>query len=86
MSLGDSLAGAEQWRYVQKRSTVLDWRQFTWYGTYAFVVYAIDENNADFLVPSRQDPQELDEPRFNISGGIGVFVPMAADSVAFTVK
>ncbi len=62
VSLRDSLAGAEQWRYVQNRSAVLDWRQFTRYGTYAFVVYAIDENYADFLVSSRQDPQVLDEP------------------------
>ena len=82
----DSLARAEQWRYVQNQSTTLNWVQFSYYGTYAFEVFAIDENYADYLVSSRQDPQFLDEPRFHISGGVGVFASMAPDAVVFTIK
>ena len=81
----DSLARAEQWRYVQNTSATINARQFSYYGMYAFLVYAIDENYADFLVSSQQDPQVLDEPRFHISGGIGLFASMAADSVVFRV-
>ena len=84
--LRDSLALAEQWRFVQGESTTLDERQFRNYGTYSFVVYAIDENYADFLVSSNQDPQVLDEPRFNVTGGIGIFASMAPDSIRFEVK
>ena len=60
---------AGQWQYVQAESATLNWQQFSFYGTYAFEVFAIDENYADYLVSSRQDPQFLDEPRFHVEGG-----------------
>ena len=85
-AMRDSLANVQQWHYVQSNSTTLDWRQFYRYGTYAFLVYSLDENFADYLVSSRQDPQALDEPQFHVSGGIGVFASMAADSVVFVVR
>lgn len=82
----DSLSIRDRWQYQQGYSTTLNWRQFSHYGTYAFRVYVIDRNYADFLVSSRQDPQTLDEPRFHVSGGIGIFASMAADSVVFKVS
>ena len=85
-AIRDSLASVQQWQYVQRNAATLDWRQFYKYGAYAFLVYAIDDNYADYLISSRQDEQILDEPRFHVSGGIGVFASMAADSVLFLVK
>ena len=85
-ALRDSLAQASRWRYTQNQSTTLDLRQFSHYGTYVFRVFAIDKNYADFLISSNQDPQTLDEPRFHVSGGIGLFASMAADSVVFTLE
>ena len=85
-AMRDSLARVQRWNYVQQKSTTLDWRQFYSYGTYAFKVYAIDENYADYLVSSQQDPQVLDEPRFHVAGGVGIFASMAADSVHFRVE
>jgi len=85
-AIRDSLASVQQWQYVQRNTTTLDWRQFYKYGAYAFLVYAIDDNYADYLISSRQDEQVLDEPRFHVSGGIGVFASMAADSTFFIVK
>jgi len=82
----DSLSIRDRWQYQQGHSTTLNWRQFSHYGTYVFRVYSIDRNYADFLVSSRQDPQTLDEPRFHVSGGIGIFASMAADSVVFKVS
>lgn len=81
----DSLSIRDRWQYQQGNSTTLNWRQFSRYGTYAFRVYALDTNYADYLISSRQDPQTLDEPRFHVSGGIGIFASMAADSVVFNV-
>ncbi len=85
-ALRDSLAAASRWRYTRNQSTTLDLRQFSHYGTYVFRVFTIDENYADFLISSTQDPQTLDEPRFHVSGGIGLFAAMAADSVVFIVE
>ena len=85
-AMRDSLARVQRWNYVQQKTTTLDWRQFYSYGTYAFMVYAIDENYADYLVSSQQDPQVLDEPRFHVTGGVGIFASMAADSVHFRVE
>ena len=85
-AIRDSLADIQQWQYASLHTITLDWRQFYRYGTYAFMVYAIDENYADYLVSSQQDPQVLDEPRFHVSGGIGVFASMAADSALFRVE
>ena len=82
----DSLAQLDQWRFVRNQSTTLNWQQFTHYGTYSFLVYSIDKNYGDFLVSNQQDPQILDEPRFHIEGGIGIFASMAPDSVAFTIR
>ena len=85
-ALRDSLAEASRWRYTRNQSTTLDLRQFSHYGTYVFRVFTIDANYADFLISSTQDPQTLDEPRFHVSGGIGLFASMAADSVVFTLE
>ncbi len=85
-ALRDSLAEASRWRYTRNQSTTLNLRQFSHYGTYVFRVFTIDANYADFLISSTQDPQTLDEPRFHVSGGIGLFASMAADSVVFTLK
>jgi len=82
----DSIAQADQWRYLQSESTTLNAGQFYYYGTYAFWVYTIDGNYADFLVSSNQDPELLDEPRFHVTGGIGVFASIAADSLVFRVE
>lgn len=85
-ALRDSIAQADQWRFMQDRSSTLNQGQFTYYGTYAFLVYMLDENYGDFLISSQQDEATLDEPRFHIAGGIGLFASMAADSVVFRVE
>lgn len=82
----DSIASADQWRYLEGTTVVVNEAQFSFYGTYAFLVYAIDGNYADFLVSSNQDPEVLDVPRFHVEGGIGIFASMAADSVVFRVQ
>lgn len=82
----DSIARADQWRFMQGSSLTLNQRQFTYYGTYAFLVYTLDENYGDFLISSQQDEASLDEPRFHVIGGIGLFASMAADSVVFRVE
>jgi hypothetical protein len=85
-AIRDSIALADQWRYLESTTTTINAGQFSFYGTYAFLVYAIDGNYADFLVSSNQDPEILDEPRFQVEGGIGIFASMAADSVVFRVE
>ena len=40
----------------------------------------------DFLISSQQDEATLDEPRFHVTGGIGLCASMAADSVIFRVE
>jgi len=82
----DSLSKVDQWRFVQGTSTTLSWQQFSNYGTYSFQVYTIDTNYADYLASSTQDPQFLDEPRFHITGGIGIFASMAPSGVSFVVR
>ena len=84
-AMRDSIAAAEQWQFVQRASAQLSWRQFTRYGTYSFAVHAIDDNYADYLISSRQDTEVLDEPNFHVTGGIGIFASMAADSLVFSV-
>tara|TARA_A100001037_G_scaffold298439_1_gene322178 strand:- start:135 stop:299 length:165 start_codon:yes stop_codon:yes gene_type:complete len=50
------------------------------------LVYTLDTNYGDFLVSSQQDPRLLDEPRFNLQGGVGLFASMAPDSVVYQVQ
>lgn len=85
-ALRDSIARADQWRFLQEQSQTLNPIQFSYYGTYALLVYALDENYGDFLISSQQDEAALDEPRFHVEGGIGLFASMAADSVLFRVE
>lgn len=85
-ALRDSIARADQWRFLQAQSQTLNPIQFSYYGTYSFLVFALDENYGDFLISSQQDKAALDEPRFHIDGGIGLFASMAADSVLFRVE
>ena len=85
-ALRDSIAQADQWRFLQGRSLSLNPRQFSYYGIYSFAVYALDENYGDYLISSAQDEAALDEPRFHVTGGIGLFASMAADSVVFRVE
>ncbi len=82
----DSLSIRDRWQFPQGHSATLNWRQFSRYGTYAFRVYALDANYADYLVSSQQNAQTLDEPRFHVTGGIGIFASMSADSVVFQVS
>jgi hypothetical protein len=85
-AIRDSIALADQWLYLEGTTTNVNAGQFSFYGRYAFLVYAIDGNYADFLVSSNQDPEILDEPRFHVNGGIGIFASMAADLVVFRVE
>jgi len=85
-ALRDSIARADQWRFLQGRSLTLNSRQFSYYGIYSFLVYALDENYGDYLISSAQDEAALDEPLFHVKGGIGLFASMAADSVVFRVE
>ena len=85
-ALRDSIARADQWRFLQGRSLSLNPRQFSYYGIYSFAVYALDENYGDYLISSAQDEAALDEPQFHVKGGIGLFASMAADSVVFRVE
>lgn len=85
-ALRDSIARADQWRFLQAQSQTLNPIQFSHYGAYTFLVFALDENYGDFLISSQQDKAALDEPRFHIDGGIGLFASMAADSVLFRVE
>ena len=85
-AMRDSLASAEQWQYLQGGSANLNWRQFTRYGIYSYVVHALDGNYADYLISSRQDMEIMDEPNFHVTGGIGIFASMAADTLVFTVR
>ncbi|MDE2699291.1 MAG: DUF4249 family protein [Gemmatimonadota bacterium] len=85
-ALRDSIARADQWRFLQGRSLTLNSRQFSYYGIYSFLVYALDENYGDYLISSAQDEAALDEPQFHVKGGIGLFASMAADSVVFRVE
>ena len=85
-ALRDSIARADQWRFLQGQSQTLNPIQFSYYGTYALLVYSLDENYGDFLISSQQDEAALDEPRFHVEGGIGLFASMAADSVLFRVE
>lgn len=85
-ALRDSIARADQWRFLQGQSQTLNPIQFSYYGTYALLVHALDENYGDFLISSQQDEAALDEPRFHVEGGIGLFASMAADSVLFRVE
>ena len=85
-ALRDSIAQADQWRFLQGRSLTLNPGQFSYYGIYSFLVYALDENYGDYLISSAQDEAALDEPRFHVTGGIGLFASMAADSVVFRVE
>ena len=85
-ALRDSIAQADQWRFLQGSSLSLNPRQFSYYGIYSFAVYALDENYGDYLISSAQDEAALDEPRFHVTGGIGLFASMAADSVVFRVE
>ena len=85
-ALRDSIARADQWRFLQGQSQTLNPIQFSYYGTYSLLVFALDENYGDFLISSQQDEATLDEPRFHVKGGIGVFASMAADSVVFQVE
>jgi hypothetical protein len=82
----DSLSQADQWRFIQGTALTLGWQQFSNYGTYSFQVHTIDSNYADFLASSTQDPQFLDEPRFHVTGGIGIFASMAPSTVTFVVR
>ena len=83
----DSLAQVEQWRFLPgATATPIVYQSFTRFGTYRMVVYSLDTNYGDFLVSSQQDPRLLDEPRFHVEGGIGLFASMAPDSVAFAVE
>ena len=82
----DSLAQAEQWRFVREGSTAtIDFNSFTRFGTYTMLVYTLDSNYGDFLVSSQQDPRLLDEPRFTIQGGVGPIASMAPDSIIYEV-
>ncbi len=85
-ALRDSIARADQWRFLQGQSQTLNPLQFSYYGSYSFLVFSLDENYGDFLISSQQDGATLDEPRFHIEGGIGLFASMAADSVLFRVE
>jgi hypothetical protein len=85
-AMRDSIAAAEQWQFVQRESAQLNWGLFTRYGTYSYAVLAIDANYADYLISSRQDTEVLDEPNFHVTGGIGIFASMAADTLLFTVS
>lgn len=85
-ALRDSIARADQWRFLQGSSLNLNPGQFSYYGMYSFLVYALDENYGDYLISSQQDEAALDEPRFHVTGGIGLFASMAADSVVFRVE
>lgn len=82
----DSLAQAEQWRFLRAgSSSTIDFNSFTRFGTYTFLVYTLDNSYGDFLVSSQQDPRLLDEPRTNVQGGVGLFASMAPDSVLYEV-
>ena len=82
----DSLAQAEQWRFLRDASTTtINFNSFTRFGTYTMLVYTLDSNYGDFLVSSQQDPRLLDEPRFSVQGGIGVLASMAPDSIVYRV-
>ena len=82
----DSLAQAEQWRFLRDASTTtINFNSFTRFGTYTMLVYTLDSNYGDFLVSSQQDPRLLDEPRFSVQGGIGVLASMAPDSIIYRV-
>ena len=85
-ALRDSIARADQWRFLQGQSQTLNPFQFSYYGTYSLLVFALDENYGDFLISSQQDKATLDEPRFHVEGGIGLFASMAPDSVVFRVE
>ena len=82
----DSLDQAGQWGFVQETSTSLVWQQFQNFGTYSFHVHAIDTNYADYLASSNQDAQFLDEPRFHVTGGIGILASLAPSSVTFVIR
>jgi hypothetical protein len=82
----DSLAQAEQWRFLREASsTTIDYNSFTRFGSYTMLVYTLDSNYGDFLVSSQQDPRLLDEPRFSVQGGVGLLASMAADSIVYQV-
>ena len=82
----DSLAQAEQWRFMREGSTaIINFNSFTRFGTYTMLVYTLDSNYGDFLVSSQQDPRLLDEPRFSVQGGVGLLASMAPDSIVYEV-
>ena len=83
----DSLAQVAQWRFLPGvTATPIAYQSFVRFGTYSVIVYSLDANYGDFLVSSQQDPRLLDEPRFHVEGGIGLFASMAPDSVVFSVE
>jgi|GEM_PF-3312392 hypothetical protein len=82
----DSLDQAGQWGFIQETSTTLGWQQFQNFGTYSFHVHAIDSNYADYLASSNQDAQFLDEPKFHVTGGIGILASLAPGSVSFVIR
>ncbi|MBS14868.1 MAG: hypothetical protein CME19_25185 [Gemmatimonadetes bacterium] len=71
---------------IAERRSAYGFDSFARFGTYSMLVYTLDTNYGDFLVSSQQDPRLLDEPRFNLQGGVGLFASMAPDSVVYQVQ
>ncbi len=55
------------------------------YGTHKVKVYQVNQEYVDLFLSRNQDPQNLNEPLTNVTGGLGIFTAFNSDSVFIEV-
>jgi Domain of unknown function (DUF4249) len=55
------------------------------FGTHLVKVYRVNQEYVDLYLSRNQDPQDLNEPLTNVTGGLGIFTAFNSDSVFIEV-
>jgi hypothetical protein len=67
-------------------SLFVDARGLNYYGVHRLVLYRVNDEYAALYETRQQDTRDLNEPRTNIIGALGIFSAFSGDSASFTVK
>lgn len=60
-------------------------RSVEFFGTHMVKVYRVNREYVDLYISRNQDPQDLNEPLTNVTGGLGIFTAFNSDSVLIEV-
>jgi hypothetical protein len=60
-------------------------RSVEFFGTHMVKVYRVNREYVDLFISRNQDPQDLNEPLSNVTGGLGIFTAFNSDSVLIEV-